>query len=91
MIVMQEMVVRVKFLKNKRTGLLVAVSDDLKGLMVPARSMDEMGVFLPDAIKELMAAKGQSLEGVVIAAEADDDSGAFEVVDKATARLTMAA
>ena len=90
-VVMQEMVVRVQFLRNKDTGLLIAMSDDLKGLMVPARSMEEMDVFLPEAIKELMEANGQSLEGVVIAAEADDDSGAFEVVDKATARLTMAA
>ena len=43
---------------NPPGGLIVAYSDDLKGLLVHGRSVDEIKAKLPGAIKEILDAQG---------------------------------
>jgi len=50
--------VRISLLQHRKTGLLLAVSPDLAGLMVPGRSEDELLGKIPAAIQELLEADG---------------------------------
>ena len=49
----REKLVRITVLRHRTTDLLMAVSFDMPGLMVPGRSEDELMAKLPAAIKEL--------------------------------------
>lgn len=72
--VTQEIEINVR--KHRETGLLLATSDQLKGLLVPARSERELDEKLPAAIKELVEAHGEKLVSVEITRQ-DGDLGAF--------------
>ncbi len=50
--------IHVTTLRHSTTGLLMAISDDLKGLLVPGRSQEDIREKLPAAIKELLEAEG---------------------------------
>jgi hypothetical protein len=50
--------IQVHLVENRKTGLLVALSDELKGLMVAARSEEQIEAELPDAIREILEASG---------------------------------
>src|ERR1019366_5575222 len=50
--------IRVQVVENRQSGLLVALSDDLKGLMVAARTEEQIEEELPAAIREMLEAAG---------------------------------
>ena len=50
--------IEIQVAKNKRTGLLIATSDDLRGLFVHGSTMDELNERIPVAIMAIMDAKG---------------------------------
>ena len=60
----EERLVRITVLQHRTTDLLMAVSYDLPGLMVPGRSHEELTAKLPAAIQELMEAEGYEVESV---------------------------
>ena len=68
--------IRISIVVHKRTGLLVAFSDDLKGLYVHARDDDELRERIPVAIRAILEAKGhQVLELEEIAPDTASDTG----------------
>jgi hypothetical protein len=48
----------IDIVRYAKSDLLNAFSNELPGLLVPARSLEEMDKFLPGAIKELLEAQG---------------------------------
>jgi hypothetical protein len=68
--------VKIEVVEHRRTGLMVAMSKDLRGLMVHGRTGDELDERIPEAIRSLMEAEGHRVESVV---KVDDDhqSSAF--------------
>lgn len=64
------MTFRIRLLKHKTTDLMLAVSDDLTGLMVPGRSEEEVVERLPRAIRELLEADGKEVASI----ELEEDS-----------------
>lgn len=44
----------VRYQRHQKTGLLAAYSEDLKGLLVTARSFDELNEELPVVIEDLI-------------------------------------
>ncbi len=52
---------RIGVLQHKGTDLLIATSEDLKGLMVHARTEEELEERIPEAIRELLEAEGQKM------------------------------
>lgn len=56
--------IRVHLVRNTNTGLLVALSPDMKGLMVAARSEDQIESELSGAIRELLEAQGHRVLSV---------------------------
>jgi predicted RNase H-like HicB family nuclease len=67
-----ELKIAVTAILNKKTGLLVAFSEDLKGLMVPGRTPDEIKERLPIAIRELLEAMGKRVVSVDAVQDTDD-------------------
>jgi hypothetical protein len=49
----------IQILRRKDSDLLTAFSDDLPGLLVPARNREELDERLPRAIKQLLEAHKQ--------------------------------
>ncbi len=49
--------VRISVLQHRNTDLMLAISHDLPGLMVPGRSEDELMAKIPDAVQELLVAR----------------------------------
>ena len=56
--------IRIMILQHRKTDLLLAVSDDLRGLMVPGRSEEDLFAKIPAAIQELLEAEGISVISV---------------------------
>jgi hypothetical protein len=56
--------IRVQVVENRQTGLLVALSDDLKGLMLAARTEGQIEEELPGAIREMLEAAGHNVLSV---------------------------
>jgi hypothetical protein len=50
--------INIQTLRHKDTGLLIALSDDLKGLYVHARTMDDLLSRIPVAIRDILEADG---------------------------------
>jgi hypothetical protein len=50
--------VNIRIVQYRNSDLLVALSDDLKGLMVPGRSEQEIANKVPDAVREIFEAQG---------------------------------
>jgi hypothetical protein len=59
--------IRVHLVRNTTTGLLVAMSQDMKGLMVAARSEEQIEEELPGAIREILEAEGRRVLSVTAA------------------------
>lgn len=51
--------IRIKTLVHEKTGLLIASSEDLPGLLVHGRNADELTQRLPVAIQALLEASGK--------------------------------
>ena len=62
-------IIRVNLIKNIKSGLLVALSPDMKGLMVAAKTQKQIASELPDAIREMLEAEGHPVLSVT--AESD--------------------
>lgn len=62
--------IMVRIITHQKTGLMMGVSDDLRGLMVPGHSEEEIGKALPAAIRELLEAEGREVLDVF--SEAND-------------------
>ena len=58
---MDHRTIRTDVLWNEKTGLLLAVSDDLKGLYVHGRIIQELYERIPIAIKDLLEANGEGI------------------------------
>jgi predicted RNase H-like HicB family nuclease len=56
--------INIRLFRHSETGRLFATSDDLKGLMVSGRSVDEIEEQLEAAITELLMAHGEHVVGV---------------------------
>lgn len=67
---MEERVIRVHLVEHRKTGLLAAVSDDLRGLVVHGRTPQEIEKLLPDAIRDILVAQG--FEVISVTAEPDE-------------------
>ncbi|WP_341702640.1 DUF1902 domain-containing protein [Ferrovibrio sp.] len=50
--------IEIQVIAHRESTLLMGYSDDLKGLLVPARSLSELQERLPAAIRELLEAQG---------------------------------
>lgn len=59
-----EKIVTITTLVHPKTSLLVAVSDDLKGLLVHGRNETELLDRIPVAIRDLLEAEGHKVESV---------------------------
>lgn len=66
---------RVETITNVKTGLLIAISEDLPGLYVHGRSQEELDERVPIAIKALVEAQGEKVGQIV---RCDDVPSAFE-------------
>ena len=55
---MQTKTIHVRAYVHKKTGLLMAYSDDLPGLLVPGRTEEELEERIPGAIEEILQAQG---------------------------------
>lgn len=64
--------IKVVTIYHKNTDLMVAFSDDLKGLFVSGRSEDDLREKIPKAIQELFEAEG--IKVISVSAEHDDES-----------------
>lgn len=60
-----EQIIIVEIVRHKGTGLLVGTSEQLKGLYVHARSIEDLERRIPLAIKDLIEADGESTVRVV--------------------------
>jgi hypothetical protein len=58
-------VIRVGLIQHKGSDLMLAISDDLPGLMIPIRSVDELAQKMPHAIRELLEAQGNRVGEVL--------------------------
>lgn len=56
--------IAVEVMQHKTTGLLVAQSEDLPGLMVAARTYEQLEREIPEAIKEVLEASGSKVVSV---------------------------
>lgn len=52
-------IITVEIIEHRETGLLVGISEDMKGLYVHGRSREELEARLAPAIKELFEASGK--------------------------------
>ncbi len=51
----------VRVMKHTETGLLVAECDQLRGLIVHGRTPDELRVRVPQALRAILEAKGETV------------------------------
>ncbi len=56
--------IRITVLEHRNTDLLMAISYDLPGLMVPGRSEEELAEKIPAAIQEILEAEGNKVLSV---------------------------
>lgn len=70
--------IRVKLKQHGPSGLLMAYSDDMKGLLVPGDTEQQILERIPVAIRELLEAQGHTV--VDVSAERDLGSAPSEFV-----------
>ncbi len=86
----EERTIKIVVKEHRKTHLLLAKSEDLPGLMVAARSEDQLDRELPSAIREVLEAQGNVVLSVTMDA-ANDFSGEFiQRTVSAHAKLTAA-
>lgn len=79
-------IIRVKSKFNAKNGLIAAFSDDLAGLLVVGRTIDELETKLPGAIREILEAEGN----IVKAVEMQPDRDVWEGSPQFTAEANFA-
>jgi hypothetical protein len=70
--------IEIKVLVHSTTGLMMAVCDELKGFMVPGRSIREIERKLPGAIRDHFGLLGYEV-GDVVVENSDVDDGFQEM------------
>jgi hypothetical protein len=65
--------ITIQFRTHKNGSLMVAYSDDLRGLLVHGRSAAEIEAKLPDAVKEILTAQGMEVIYVDLEPKADEE------------------
>jgi len=68
-------IIQIKSKFNAKNGLIAAFSDDLTGLLVVGRTIEEIEGKLPGAIREILEAEGNIVEGVDMLPEEDEWEG----------------
>jgi len=63
--------IKIRVVQHRSSDLLVALSDDLKGLMVPGRNDEELEQKIPSAVREILEAQGFKV--VSVTADFEDD------------------
>jgi predicted RNase H-like HicB family nuclease len=63
----------VRTVVHRDTGLRLAISDDLPGLYVHGQSDEELEELVPQAIRALLEASGEKVEGEIVKCDEDDD------------------
>ena len=80
--------ISVKIVRHKTTGLMVGISEDLKGLMIAGHTEAEIEAKIPDAVKDLLEASGERVISVTM--QPDDAAMSEEFISAtlvANARL----
>lgn len=68
---MQDRTIRIRLLRHDKTGLFMAVSQDLKGLVVHGKSVEEIDERLPSIVRDLLEADGHSVANVELVEDVD--------------------
>jgi hypothetical protein len=63
---MEEKSIKIKVLRYNKTGLLMAMSEDMPGLIVHGRSDEELERKLPLAVRDLLEADGHEVVQVTV-------------------------
>jgi predicted esterase len=63
---MHEKIIKIRVLSHSTTGLLMAMSDDMPGLVVHGRSDEDLERKLPAALRELLEASGFTVVDVTL-------------------------
>ena len=66
---MSARIIRIYTAEHRDTGLLMAVSRELPGLLVHGRSEEELEQKLPHAIQEILEAQGNTVVSISVAEE----------------------
>jgi hypothetical protein len=69
--------IKIRVVQHRTSDLLVALSDDLKGLMVPGRSDEELERKIPMAVREILEAQGFRVISVTADSATGDLPAAF--------------
>lgn len=75
--VARTVVIKIQVVRHHDTGLLMAFSPDLKGLLVPGRSEKDLEQKLPAAIREILEAEGNRVTRVEAMPDPDERLGDF--------------
>lgn len=86
----EEKVININVLKHEGSDLLIAISDDLRGLVVHGRSTAELEGRISPAIREVLEAQGYTVLDVE-KVDADDTLPAGFVPPRLRARARLAA
>ena len=80
--------INIQMIRHKETGLLIALSDELKGLYVHARTMDDLLGRIPVAIQDILEADGfEVLEVSEVGPPPEAEAGFLPALRKFEARL----
>lgn len=71
---MRESVITIDIVRHSTTGMYLAMSDDLRGLYVHARSLQSLNERIPIAIKDILEAQGNEAVSVVPVDEAPSEA-----------------
>lgn len=66
-----EMIININVVTHKETGLMVATSPELRGLIVHGRTVRELNERIPQGIRSLLEADGVTVTDIV-SADPDD-------------------
>ncbi|QRG06125.1 DUF1902 domain-containing protein [Xanthobacter dioxanivorans] len=61
-----EQMINVEIKRHRETGLLLATSEDMPGLMVHGRTMAEMEERLPIAARDILEHQGHTVQSVTL-------------------------
>jgi hypothetical protein len=75
-------VITIQVARHQQTGLLVAYSDDLRGLYVHGRSEEELRERIPVAIRDILEADGHEVDSVLELVRPEVEAGFVPAVRK---------
>lgn len=72
-------IINIKVLCHRTSDLMMAISDDLPGLIVPGRTEEELSERIPAAIEEIYQAQGYEVLNVEAVPEDNQIPSGFKV------------